>query len=51
MPGKDGTGPLGMGPCGKNGCECRKKLARAEKGKTGGQRRNPEARQPDGEPG
>ena len=25
MPGKDGTGPLGTGPCGKDGRECRRK--------------------------
>lgn len=23
MPGRDGTGPLGMGPCGKKRCVCR----------------------------
>ncbi|HEY3274070.1 MAG TPA: DUF5320 domain-containing protein [Methanocella sp.] len=31
MPGRDGTGPLGMGPCGKNGCECRKRLEKGKK--------------------
>jgi hypothetical protein len=25
MPGRNGTGPLGMGPCGKGRCACRKK--------------------------
>jgi len=33
MPGRDGTGPLGTGPCGKNGCKCRKRLEEEEKKK------------------
>lgn len=27
MPGRDGTGPLGMGPCGKSACACKEKQA------------------------
>jgi hypothetical protein len=35
MPGRDGTGPLGMGPCGKDRCTCRRKVAlAAEKNQT-----------------
>lgn len=29
MPGRDGTGPLGMGPCGKEGCKCQKKAGQS----------------------
>jgi hypothetical protein len=33
MPGRDGTGPLGMGPCGKGRCACREKVSMGEKEK------------------
>ncbi|HTY91298.1 MAG TPA: DUF5320 domain-containing protein [Methanocella sp.] len=31
MPGRDGTGPLGMGPCGKSACACKEKHAARKK--------------------
>jgi hypothetical protein len=34
MPGRDGTGPLGTGPCGKSGYECRKRREEEEIKKT-----------------
>ncbi len=35
MPGQDGTGPLGTGPCGKGGRVCRWKLSPGDKEKSG----------------
>ena len=42
MPGRDGTGPLGTGPCGKHGGVCRKRIAAPGKGKAPERRRKPE---------
>jgi hypothetical protein len=51
MPGKDGTGPLGMGPCGRDGCECRKRQENAGSLKDKKSRHDAGVRQPDRESG